>query len=129
MLMNGTVSGTSCFFGLAVTCREYQFCTLGLSITCLRVYRILAVFLPLNHYASKIVVRAQDSLMKSRDERVSLMNEVSLNVCLYLAYCVTADTFIFLSRSSALFGCSRCVLHTAYCRCPEFNYLLTTVCQ
>ncbi|TFY65276.1 hypothetical protein EVJ58_g2068 [Rhodofomes roseus] len=46
--------GVSCFIGLAVTC----------------------LFLPLNHFASKIVVSAQDNLMKARDERVSLMNEI-----------------------------------------------------
>ncbi|KAJ7113275.1 multidrug resistance-associated ABC transporter [Mycena crocata] len=46
--------GISSFFGLAV------------SVLCL----------PLNHYAGKIVVGAQDNLMKSRDERVALMNEV-----------------------------------------------------
>ena len=47
--------GVSCFWGLAVTC----------------------LFLPLNHFAGKVVVGAQDNLMKARDERVSLMNEVS----------------------------------------------------
>ncbi|KAJ7485641.1 multidrug resistance-associated ABC transporter [Mycena latifolia] len=46
--------GVSCLFGLAVTC----------------------LFLPLNHFAGKIVVGAQDSLMKARDERVALMNEI-----------------------------------------------------
>ncbi|KAI0641508.1 multidrug resistance-associated ABC transporter [Trametes meyenii] len=46
--------GVSCFFGLAVTC----------------------LFLPLNHFAGKVVVGAQDNLMKSRDERVALMNEI-----------------------------------------------------
>lgn len=46
--------GVSCFFGLAVTC----------------------LFLPMNHFAGKIVVRCQDNLMKARDERVALMNEV-----------------------------------------------------
>lgn len=34
-----------------------------------------ALFLPLNHLASKIVVTAQDNLMKARDERTALMNE------------------------------------------------------
>lgn len=53
------LSGVSCFFGLAVTC----------------------LFLPMNHYASKVVVGAQENLMKARDERVSLMNEVSL-ICM-----------------------------------------------
>lgn len=48
------VAGVSCFIGLAATC----------------------LFLPLNHYASKVVVVAQDNLMKARDERVALMNEV-----------------------------------------------------
>ena len=46
--------GVSCFVGLAATC----------------------LFLPMNHYASKVVVVAQDNLMKARDERVALMNEV-----------------------------------------------------
>ena len=34
------------------------------------------LFLPLNHFAGKVVVNAQDNLMKARDERVSLMNEI-----------------------------------------------------
>lgn len=46
--------GVSCLFGLAVTC----------------------LFMPLNHFAGKVVVGAQDSLMKARDERTALMNEV-----------------------------------------------------
>ncbi|KAJ7271635.1 multidrug resistance-associated ABC transporter [Mycena rebaudengoi] len=46
--------GVSCFFGLAV------------AVMCL----------PLNHFAGKIIVGAQDNLMKSRDERVALMNEI-----------------------------------------------------
>jgi len=66
--------GVSCFFGLAVTC----------------------LFLPMNHYAGKVVVGrlpfsqillisinivtgAQENLMKARDERVALMNEASFN--------------------------------------------------
>jgi hypothetical protein len=40
----------------------------GLAVTCL--------FLPLNHFAGRIVVGAQDNLMKARDERVALMNEI-----------------------------------------------------
>lgn len=32
--------------------------------------------LPLNHLASKIVVRAQENLMKTRDQRTALMNEI-----------------------------------------------------
>ncbi|KAF8438137.1 hypothetical protein L210DRAFT_968152 [Boletus edulis BED1] len=46
--------GVSCFVGLAVIC----------------------LFLPLNHYGGKVVVNAQENLMKTRDERVSLMNEI-----------------------------------------------------
>ncbi|KAJ7108814.1 multidrug resistance-associated ABC transporter [Mycena epipterygia] len=46
--------GVSCFFGLGVA----------------------VLFLPLNHFAGSIVAGAQDKLMKSRDERVALMNEV-----------------------------------------------------
>lgn len=40
----------------------------GLLVTCL--------FLPLNHFAGKVFVNAQDNLMKTRDERISLMNEI-----------------------------------------------------
>ncbi|TRM63381.1 P-loop containing nucleoside triphosphate hydrolase protein [Schizophyllum amplum] len=46
--------GPSCFVGLAAT----------------------VMFLPMNHFAGKIVVSAQDNLMRARDERVALMNEV-----------------------------------------------------
>ena len=49
--------GVSCFFGLAATC----------------------LFLPLNHFAGKVVVKCQDDLMKARDERVALMNEVCIS--------------------------------------------------
>lgn len=34
------------------------------------------LFLPLNHLAGKIVVGAQENLMKAKDERVALMNEI-----------------------------------------------------
>ena len=55
--------GISCFIGLAVLC----------------------LFLPLNHFAGKVVINAQDNLMKARDERVSLMNEViTLSTSVYL---------------------------------------------
>lgn len=47
-------TGVSCFIGLAT----------------------LLPFIPLNHFAGKVVVAAQDNLMKARDERISLMNEV-----------------------------------------------------
>ena len=46
--------GVSCFFGLAVAC----------------------LLLPLNHFAGKVVVGAEENLMKARDERVGLMNEI-----------------------------------------------------
>ncbi|KAH7910130.1 hypothetical protein BJ138DRAFT_1127138 [Hygrophoropsis aurantiaca] len=46
--------GVSCFIGLAM----------------------ILLFLPLNHLGGKIVVRAQENLMKTRDERVALMNEI-----------------------------------------------------
>ncbi|KAI0062503.1 ATP-binding cassette transporter [Artomyces pyxidatus] len=46
--------GVSAYFGLAVAC----------------------LFIPVNHYASKVVVGAQGGLMKARDERVALTNEI-----------------------------------------------------
>lgn len=56
MNLKRLVAGASCFVGLATTC----------------------MFLPMNHYASKMIAVAQDNLMKARDERMSLMNEVRL---------------------------------------------------
>ncbi|KAH8810334.1 multidrug resistance-associated ABC transporter [Flagelloscypha sp. PMI_526] len=43
-------------------------CLVGLAVTCL--------FLPMNHWAGKVVLGAQDNLMKKRDQRVALMNEI-----------------------------------------------------
>jgi hypothetical protein len=37
---------------------------------------VTCLFLPLNHFAGKIVVGAQENLMKAKDERVALMNEI-----------------------------------------------------
>lgn len=44
----------------------------------------------MNHWAGKVVVKAQDNLMKARDKRVSLMNEIlgairMLKVCSMLS--------------------------------------------
>jgi hypothetical protein len=44
----------------------------------------------LNHFAGKVVVGAQEQLMKARDERVALMNEIlgairMLKVLIYFA--------------------------------------------
>ena len=44
----------------------------------------------MNHYASKVVVVAQDNLMKARDERVALMNEV-LGAIRMLKVCPTCS--------------------------------------
>ena len=30
----------------------------------------------MNHYAGKVVINAQENLMKTRDERIALMNEI-----------------------------------------------------
>ncbi|ESK87928.1 atp-binding cassette transporter [Moniliophthora roreri MCA 2997] len=37
---------------------------------------VILLSLPLNHFAGKVVVGAQENLMKSRDERIALMNEI-----------------------------------------------------
>ncbi|TIB31951.1 hypothetical protein E3P84_02752 [Wallemia ichthyophaga] len=37
---------------------------------------VIVLFLPLNHYSGKFVVRAQDNLMEARDHRTSIMNEI-----------------------------------------------------
>ncbi|KAL5480838.1 hypothetical protein ACEPAI_9778 [Sanghuangporus weigelae] len=41
---------------------------IGLAVACL--------FLPINNYAGRIIVRVQEKLMRVRDERVTIMNEV-----------------------------------------------------
>ncbi|RXW18905.1 hypothetical protein EST38_g6949 [Candolleomyces aberdarensis] len=58
--------GVSCFFGLAV----------------------ILLFLPLNHFAGMIFVGAQENLMKARDERVALMNEIlgSIRMLKFMAW-------------------------------------------
>ena len=38
---------------------------------------VILIFMPINHFAGKTMVGTQEHLMKARDERVSLMNEVS----------------------------------------------------
>ena len=65
--------GSSAFVGLAVTC----------------------LFLPLNHFAGKIVVGAQENLMKARDERVALMNEI-----LGAIRMLKVPDFFFITRGS-----------------------------
>ncbi|EEB90107.1 hypothetical protein MPER_11731 [Moniliophthora perniciosa FA553] len=37
---------------------------------------VIVLSLPLNHFAGKVVVGAQENLMKARDERIALMNEI-----------------------------------------------------
>jgi hypothetical protein len=39
----------------------------------------MEVLIPVNHYGSKFVITLQDNLMSARDERVALMNEVSVD--------------------------------------------------
>ena len=76
--------GISCFIGLAVTC----------------------LFLPLNHWAGKVVVAAQDNLMKARDERVSLMNEI-----------LGAIRMLKVRRQTASHSCCLCCVDTLV---PQF---------
>ncbi|TIB84058.1 multidrug resistance-associated ABC transporter [Wallemia mellicola] len=37
---------------------------------------VIVLFLPLNHYSGKFVVKAQDNLMEARDRRTSIMTEI-----------------------------------------------------
>ena len=76
--------GSSAFVGLAVTC----------------------LFLPLNHFAGKIVVGAQENLMKARDERVALMNEIlgairMLKVCNFFFLVILNADFVSSWHGSA----------------------------
>ena len=54
--------GVSCFYGLALT----------------------FIFLPLNHFAGNLMVGTEEKLMKARDERVGLMNEVRIKLLPHL---------------------------------------------
>lgn len=59
--------GSSAAFGLlAALSRLFTF----------RRFLLIAVCLPLNHIAAKVVVTAQENLMKARDSRTALMNEI-----------------------------------------------------
>ncbi|KAG8716045.1 hypothetical protein FRC11_010771 [Ceratobasidium sp. 423] len=77
-----TLLGVSCFFGLAVTC----------------------LFLPMNHFASKVVIDAQDNLMKARDERVALMNEVlgAMRMLKFMAWERSFETRVLKIREREL---------------------------
>ena len=58
----------SALFGLLATISE-----------CLRaatIFLLIAVFVPMQHFASTFVVDTQENLMKTRDERTALMNEI-----------------------------------------------------
>lgn len=72
--------GVSCFFGLGVTC----------------------LFLPMNHYAGKVVVGAQENLMKARDERVALMNEIlgAIRMLKVASYSISSDAVSCILFSS-----------------------------
>ncbi|KAJ7204719.1 multidrug resistance-associated ABC transporter [Mycena pura] len=74
--------GVSSLFGLAVTC----------------------LFLPLNHFAGKIVVSAQDNLMKARDERVALMNEIlgAIRMLKFMAWERSFETRVLKVRAKEL---------------------------
>lgn len=53
--------------------------------------------LPLNHLASKVVVNAQENLMKARDQRTALMNEVLQGIRM-LKYACVRDARVLCSR-------------------------------
>ena len=57
------------------------------------------LFLPLNHFAGKIVVGAQDNLMKARDERVALMNEILGAIRMLKVLTIPSTRFIKLMFS------------------------------
>ena len=93
--------GVSCFFGLAVTC----------------------LFLPMNHFAGKVVVGAQDNLMKARDERVSLMNEVSDTTVASYDCSAHSIPVIDLGRYSDAEGITRVSLQSVYRPHPVFQFM------
>jgi len=47
----------------------------------------------MNHYAGKVVVGAQENLMKARDERVALMNEIlgAIRMLKVVSYTISGD--------------------------------------
>ncbi len=47
-----------------------------LGVSCLFGLAVIILCLPLNHFTGSVVVGAQGKLMKARDERIALMNEV-----------------------------------------------------
>ncbi|KIY69721.1 multidrug resistance-associated ABC transporter [Cylindrobasidium torrendii FP15055 ss-10] len=86
--------GVSCFFGLAVTC----------------------LFLPLNHFAGVVVVRVQDNLMKSRDKRIALMNEIlgAIRMLKFMAWERNFEAKVLKIREQEL-------------KCQRLNYTMETL--
>ncbi|EJU00344.1 multidrug resistance-associated ABC transporter [Dacryopinax primogenitus] len=73
------------------------------------------LFLPLSHMASKIVVYAQDNLMKARDERVALMNELlgAIRMVKFMAWERASEKRVLAVRAKEL-------------RFQRLNYIIET---
>ncbi|KZO97554.1 multidrug resistance-associated ABC transporter [Calocera viscosa TUFC12733] len=65
---------------------------------------VSVLFLPLTHMASKVVVYAQDNLMKARDERVSLMNELlgAIRMVKFMAWERSSEKRVLTVRAKEL---------------------------
>jgi hypothetical protein len=80
--------GISAIFGLLVSlCKLFRLLDWG-PLNTHRASSPASVLMPLNHLASKFVVEAQDSLMKARDERTALMNEILQGIRMLKVCCI-----------------------------------------
>ncbi|KAJ7654642.1 multidrug resistance-associated ABC transporter [Mycena polygramma] len=72
--------------------------------SCLIGLAVAVLLLPLNHYAGKTIAGAQDNLMKARDERVALMNEVlgGIRMLKFMAWERSFETRIMKIRAKEL---------------------------
>ncbi|KAG8803549.1 hypothetical protein FRC16_004675 [Serendipita sp. 398] len=88
------------------------------------------LFIPVNHWASKVVVKAQDDLMKARDERVALMNEIlgGIRMLKFMAWERSFEKRVLKVRDKELSHQWRnYVIETLFNATWQFSPIVTTV--
>ncbi|KAL0069222.1 hypothetical protein AAF712_003585 [Marasmius tenuissimus] len=79
---------------------------------------VVVLSLPLSHFAGKVVVDAQENLMKARDERIALMNEIlgGIRMLKFMAWERNFETRVMKIRAKEL-------------KYQKLNYTIETLCD
>ncbi|KAJ8082867.1 hypothetical protein PM082_008724 [Marasmius tenuissimus] len=79
---------------------------------------VVVLSLPLSHFAGKVVVDAQENLMKARDERIALMNEIlgGIRMLKFMAWERNFETRVMKIRAKEL-------------KYQKLNYMIETLCD